>query len=827
MASALKRLLVQTSHYSFSSLLTMVAGLITFPVLTHVLPVADYGVLSLISATLTIGVALGKTGLQHSITRFQSEVAEGKSAYTRAQLYSTTVFGMTGASLVVTVLLLIGIQVLPAGWFGGAEYAWAFRLAAGLIIIQVMDSALTNFLRAEQQTLALMKYSVIKKYFGLGLIMLAVLVVWRGSLNGFYLASLLSEGLTVVALAWCLKRSERGPPALSQFSSPLYRQLVHFGIPMLIGYELSGIVLMVGDRYIIQGKLGEEQVGLYSAAYNLCMYVQAVVIASVSQAIMPLYMQMWAQKGVDETSAFIAKSLRTYVLIGAPVVAGIAAVGPALLTSLASRNTQPRPAAGVDHRRHGGRRHELDGGRGAVHSPQDAGDHDHRDLLRPAERRAQPGAHQEAGHHGVGYRDAGELLRGRAVAGIRGPPPAAGAAAVGHILALGSRGDAHVLCAGACVARQGTVDRRRSYRTRRRRVWSWHADHRSGRALARPQGAGALAAREQCGWRGRGMSAAAIAKRLVKQTVASAWGWRVTGAVLRKPGVIVLMYHRILGRDRTLSGLPVEAFAEQMRWVRQHCDPIGLDAFTERAQRPSRLRPAVLVTFDDGYRDYHDLAYPVLKGLAIPAVVFLATSFMDEGGMLWTDDVQWAALSTKQDSVKLPWSDEAPIALPDRAAREALGERARTYLKDAAQRRPARGGAGAARGAGRSAGARATDADVGRGPAHDGPHQLRRPLAHPPDHVEVGRSRGRNRDRAPAAIASPPRRSGHRRRSPTPTAGPPTTRRRRRRSCVATASPSRSRPARESPAPTPTGWRSSACPATRPIYPTSSGWRRA
>ena len=119
MASALKRLLVQTSHYSFSSLLTMVAGLISFPVLTHVLPVADYGVLSLISATLTIGVALGKTGLQHSIIRFQSEVAEGKSAYTRAQLYSTTVFGMTGASLVVTVLLLIGIQVL-AGRGGSA-----------------------------------------------------------------------------------------------------------------------------------------------------------------------------------------------------------------------------------------------------------------------------------------------------------------------------------------------------------------------------------------------------------------------------------------------------------------------------------------------------------------------------------------------------------------------------------------------------------------------------------------------------------------------------------------------------------------------------------
>jgi len=177
------------------------------------------------------------------------------------------------------------------------------------------------------------------------------------------------------------------------------------------------------------------------------------------------------------------------------------------------------------------------------------------------------------------------------------------------------------------------------------------------------------------------VSPVAALKTIVKRTVASPVGWRVAGAVLRKPGVIVLMYHRILGRDRTLSGLPVECFAEQMRWVHDNCDPIGLDAFVDRVARPSRLRPAVLVTFDDGFRDYHDLAYPVLKGLRIPAVVFVATSFLDAGGMIWTDEVQWAVQSTRQARVKLPWSDGPAIELPDAASRDALGEQARSYLK--------------------------------------------------------------------------------------------------------------------------------------------------
>jgi len=174
----------------------------------------------------------------------------------------------------------------------------------------------------------------------------------------------------------------------------------------------------------------------------------------------------------------------------------------------------------------------------------------------------------------------------------------------------------------------------------------------------------------------------AQAKRWVKRAFASPLGWRVAGPLLRAPGVIVLMYHRILGEDRSLVGLPVEQFSAQMRWVRDQCDPIHPDQLIERSRRPRRPRPSVLITFDDGYRDYHDLAHPVLKALGIPAVVFLATSFLDEGGMIWTDRVQLAALSTRRDRVTLPWSGEAHVLADEGAgARARLGAAARRHLK--------------------------------------------------------------------------------------------------------------------------------------------------
>ncbi len=334
--SPLKRLLVQTSHYSLGSLLTMLAGLVTFPIMTRIFSVAEYGAMNLISATLTIGVALGKVGVQHSIIRYQSEIRSGKGTYTLPQFYATTLLGMATTGLIATAVLVVGTQLVPAGWIGQGAIRIPFAVASLVVIVQVVESTFINFIRADQLTALLMKYQVVKKYVGLALILSALFYLAK-TLTAFYSATLLTEALSLVALIVFLLRRQSWPRlSRREFSRPLYRELLSFGIPMMIGYEMAGVILAVGDRYVIHGVIGDEPLGLYAAAYNLCQYVQSVVIVSVGQAVMPLYMQMWDRSGVEATSAFIARSLRTYVLAGAPIIAGLASVGPELLPSLAS-----------------------------------------------------------------------------------------------------------------------------------------------------------------------------------------------------------------------------------------------------------------------------------------------------------------------------------------------------------------------------------------------------------------------------------------------------------------------------------------------------------
>jgi O-antigen/teichoic acid export membrane protein len=335
--SAFKRLVVHIAHYSLASLLTTVAGLISFPIFTRVFSVADYGVMNLISATLSIGVLIGKLGVQHSIVRFRSDIVAGQQPFALGPFYSTVFIGMAMTGILTAVVMLLATQVAPPGWFGSTpRLRDLFAIACALIFVQVMESAVFNIARAEQVTSLLMKYQVAKKYCVLGLILLALFHVER-TLGAFYTAMVIGESLAAVTLVFLLFRGQQRPrPRARQFSPPLYRQMLSYGIPMMVGYELSGVILSVGDRYVIEGMIGEAPLGLYSAAYNMCQYVQMVLIASVGTAIMPMYMQMWVQKGRDETAAFISRSLRTYALLAMPVVGGLAAVGPELLPSLAS-----------------------------------------------------------------------------------------------------------------------------------------------------------------------------------------------------------------------------------------------------------------------------------------------------------------------------------------------------------------------------------------------------------------------------------------------------------------------------------------------------------
>lgn len=328
----LRRLATHISNYSIGNLLVTVSGFISFPIFTRIFSVAEYGILNLISATLGLLFAISKLGVQHSIVRFYGEVRAGKLDATIPQYLSTTLFGMTTVGLLMTMAWALISLSIPAGWWSDPRVSDLFLITAVLLFIRTTDSALVNFLRAEERSGLYNLYNVIKRYGTLALVLLVLFYI-TSDLYGYFWATILAEGLIVSGLLLVMSRTRQFSP--SAFSPKLFRSMLAYGIPM-IAFELSAIILNIGDRYVIEAMLGSEALGIYSAGYNFSQYVQAVFLAAVSQAVMPMFVRCWEDKGPEETKRFVRQTMHFYLLAALPMVAGVSAIGHEALVILAS-----------------------------------------------------------------------------------------------------------------------------------------------------------------------------------------------------------------------------------------------------------------------------------------------------------------------------------------------------------------------------------------------------------------------------------------------------------------------------------------------------------
>jgi peptidoglycan/xylan/chitin deacetylase (PgdA/CDA1 family) len=132
---------------------------------------------------------------------------------------------------------------------------------------------------------------------------------------------------------------------------------------------------------------------------------------------------------------------------------------------------------------------------------------------------------------------------------------------------------------------------------------------------------------------------------------------------LRRPGCLVLSYHRVSTVDDPFPHLDVAEFRRQLNWLGRHCDVIASDALHRAAKTASASRPPVLLTFDDGYRSYHDVVCPVLRAFGMPAVAFVISDYADRPRPLPWDRLYLAVEHARVPTVRLPWRPNRPITL--------------------------------------------------------------------------------------------------------------------------------------------------------------------
>lgn len=129
-----------------------------------------------------------------------------------------------------------------------------------------------------------------------------------------------------------------------------------------------------------------------------------------------------------------------------------------------------------------------------------------------------------------------------------------------------------------------------------------------------------------------------------------------TAALGSPRGMTVFTYHRVSGTAHDELDVHPEAFRLQMLALReQGILVLPMDEAVAAMRRPEAV-PSFVISFDDGFGDVYENAWPVLQDLRLPFTIFVTTACIDEGRMRWE-----GSTAREQGAPALRWGDLAEM----------------------------------------------------------------------------------------------------------------------------------------------------------------------
>lgn len=122
----------------------------------------------------------------------------------------------------------------------------------------------------------------------------------------------------------------------------------------------------------------------------------------------------------------------------------------------------------------------------------------------------------------------------------------------------------------------------------------------------------------------------------------------------------ILLYHGVT--TQSPSGIinahgkhmNVSEFKKQLRYIKEHCNPISLEEalfYHERGSGwPDR---SVVITFDDGFENNYSIAAPLLDEFNIPAIFYISPGIINTEKMFWVDQIESIINFTNKSKLKV------------------------------------------------------------------------------------------------------------------------------------------------------------------------------
>jgi lipopolysaccharide exporter len=297
------------------SFLTTIVSLVYFVVLAHTLPQEDMGAFALLSFLVALPQILGTFSLTSAAIKYISQhLAEDNPEKAKAVVSRVLQVGLL-SSAVTFFLVFVPAEWISALVFGQSDYAPLLRLLAICSIFTILQINVSSFLQGLQK---MREVSIIGMAYTLIQVPLSIFLL----IAGFGLFSVVLGwvvGLAITATAGLVLAVRY--LGLTRKFYPL-KPLLRFALPLYFSGSVGYFAGWV-DQLVLASFTSLDTLGIYYVAVRASV-VPALFSSAIITALFPQLSELYTTQGVNSLRDAFRVAVRYAVLIGFPLILGVA-----------------------------------------------------------------------------------------------------------------------------------------------------------------------------------------------------------------------------------------------------------------------------------------------------------------------------------------------------------------------------------------------------------------------------------------------------------------------------------------------------------------------
>jgi O-antigen/teichoic acid export membrane protein len=282
-------------------------GFISVPIYTRFFLPSSYGNFAIAKVTIEV-LKRGSSWFGASLTRYYHDHEKDGNL----SLMLTVIIK---ANLVISFFVIISFVIIINIIEIKIELLHLLSLGVAIFAFSLIRQTLTNVLRMQRRINTISVFMLITS-LGSFLLSIIFITIFNFGIESIFISEII---VIIIILPFLWRFSiKRYFSYRANIDFRMIIKFLNYGMPLIVA-NLGIWILNMSDRYMLGIILGSEEVGIYSACYNVTWNSLFLIVNLFFMMEEPLAMKIWANDGEDALKEFINRETRIFLLTIIPI----------------------------------------------------------------------------------------------------------------------------------------------------------------------------------------------------------------------------------------------------------------------------------------------------------------------------------------------------------------------------------------------------------------------------------------------------------------------------------------------------------------------------